>query len=239
MTANALPLTPSTRLERVEALQARIRGMQATRLDRRSLPTAPALAGLLPGGALREGTVVEVHGSTSLILALLAEPSASGRWAAAVGLPALGVEAAERFGLDLDRLVLVPEPGRQWLAVLAALAEVIPVIAVRPGGRVLPAEASRLGAKLRERGGSLLVAGDWPGSDASLRLETSAWSGLVSGHGLLDEREIVVSAAGRGEFVKRRRARLRLPEGSRGFEAAEASAPPRVPAPLEAVRRAG
>lgn len=238
MTANALPLTPSTRLERVEALQARIRGMQATRLDRRGLPTAPAFAELLPGGVLREGTVVEVHGSTSLIMALLAEPSAAGRWTAVVGLPSFGIEAAERFGLDLDRLVLVPEPGGHWLAVLAALAEVIPVIAVRPGGRVLPAEASRLGARLRERGGSLLVAGDWPGSDASLQLETSAWSGLVSGHGLLDEREIVVSATGRGEFARRRRARLRLPEGSRGFEAvpAEASAPL---VPIAAVRRAG
>jgi hypothetical protein len=47
----------------------------------------------------------------------------------------------------------------------------------------------------------------------------SEWHGLESGHGLLDEREVVVSAAGRGGFVKRRRSKLRLPDRALGFEA--------------------
>ncbi|UOQ89247.1 hypothetical protein MUN74_18635 [Agromyces endophyticus] len=222
----AAPLSSSTaRLERVDELQARIHGMQATRLDTRAVPTHPAFAGLLPGGSLREGTVVEARGSTTLVMALLATPSASGRWVAVVGMPEFGVEAAARFGIDLDRLVLVPEPGRQWLPVVAALADVIPVVAVRPTERVAPAEASRLAARLRERGAVLIAAGAWPGSDASLEVEASEWHGLGVGHGLLDEREVVVSAAGRGSFVKRRRSRLRLPDRSLGFAAmAEAGA---------------
>ena len=75
-------------------------------------------------------------------MALLAGPSASGRWVAVAGMPEFGVEAADRFGIALERLVLVPDPGRQWLTVVAALADVIPVVAVRPVGRVAPAESS-------------------------------------------------------------------------------------------------
>ena len=205
------PAASATGQARVEELQARIRGMQATRLDSKAVPTHPALQPVLPGGTLREGTVVQVEGSTTLLMALLAGPSSSGRWVAVAGMPEFGVEAAARFGIALDRLVLVPDPGRQWLTVVAALADVIPVVAVRPSGRVSPAEASRLQARLRQRGTTLLVAGEWPGSDARLGVEASEWQGLEQGHGHLAEREVVVSVAGRGEFVRRSRSRLRLP----------------------------
>jgi hypothetical protein len=224
MTMTAPLAAPAPRPARVEELQARIRGMQATRLDSKAVPTHPALEAVLPGGTLREGTVVQVEGSTTLLMALLAGPSASGRWVAVTGMPEFGVEAAARFGIALERLVLVPDPGRQWLTVVAALADVIPVVAVRPVGRVAPAETSRLQARLRQRGTTLLVAGEWPGSDASLALETSEWRGLERGHGNLIEREVVVRAAGRGEFVRSIRSRLRLPGRSLEFAAEAASA---------------
>ena len=212
------PLDPSgPRPARVEELQARIRGMQATRLDSKAVPTHPALAKVLPGGTLREGTVVQVEGSTTLLMALLSGPSTSGRWVAVAGMPEFGVEAAARFGIALERLVLVPDLGRHWLTVVAALADVIPVVAVRPVGSVSPAETSRLQARLRQRGTTMLVAGDWPGSDARLGIETSRWQGLERGHGHLAEREVVVSTAGRGEFVRSIRSRLRLPGRSLEF----------------------
>ncbi|CAA9257662.1 MAG: hypothetical protein AVDCRST_MAG54-2310, partial [uncultured Actinomycetospora sp.] len=44
------------------------------------LPVAGALAGLLPDGGLRRGSTVAVCGSTSLLLALLAEASRAGSW---------------------------------------------------------------------------------------------------------------------------------------------------------------
>ena len=224
MTMTAPLAAPGPRPARVEELQARIRGMQATRLDSKAVPTHPALRSVLPGGTLREGTVVQVEGSTTLLMALLAGPSASGRWVAVAGLPEFGVEAAARFGIALERLVLVPDPGRQWLTVVAALADVIPVVAVRPAGRVSPAESSRLQARLRQRGTTLLVAGEWPGSDARLGVEASQWQGLERGHGHLAEREVVVSAAGRGEFVRSARSRLRLPGRSLEFAPVSASA---------------
>ncbi|WP_067876396.1 hypothetical protein [Agromyces aureus] len=196
---------------RVEELQARIRGMQSTRLETKAVPTHPAFADVLPGGTLREGTIVQVEGSMTLLMALLAGPSADGRWAAIVGMPEFGVEAAASFGIALERLALVPDPGDQWLAVAAALADVIPVVAVRPKGQVSPAEASRLQARLRQRGTTLLVAGAWPGSDARLGVSDSEWHGIERGHGHLVDREVVVEVAGRGEFGRRAGSRLHLP----------------------------
>lgn len=172
----------------------------------------------------------------TLLMALLAGPSAGGRWAAVAGMPEFGVEAAARFGIALDRLVLVPDPGRQWLTVVAALADVIPVVAVRPAGRVSPAESSRLQARLRQRGTTLLVAGEWPGSDARIGVEASDWQGLERGHGHLAEREVVVSVAGRGELVRHARSRLRLP--GRHLEFAPAPAGQLGPALAEPVHPA-
>ncbi|MGI9825128.1 hypothetical protein [Agromyces sp. Marseille-Q5079] len=215
---------PAPRASRVEELQARIRGMQSTRLETKAVPTHPVFADVLPGGTLREGTVVQVEGSMTLLMALLAGPSAGGGWAAVVGMPEFGVEAAARFGIALERLALVPDPGAQWLAVAAALADVMPVVAVRPAGRVSPAEANRLQARLRQRGTTLLVAGAWPGSDARIGLEASEWHGIERGHGHLVDREVVVNTAGRGEFVRHARSRLRLP--GRSLEFAPVTAPP-------------
>lgn len=218
--------SPTARQGRVDELQARIRGMQATKIDSRAVPTHEAFANVLPGGTLREGMVVQVSGSTSLLMALLATPSASGRWVAVSGLPDFGVEAAARAGIDLARLALVPDPGPQWVSVLAALADIIPVVAVRPMGRIAPAEASRLAGRLRQRGTTLLVDGDWPGSDARLEVESSTWHGLAAGHGVLSDREIVLATAGRGGFGRTDRARLRLPDADLGVSSIETPARP-------------
>ena len=87
-------------------------------------------------------------------------------------MPQLGAEAAEGLGVDLSRLVLIPDPGPRWLAVTATIAEVLPVVAVRPSGRASDAEVSRLAARLRDRGAVLLVQGPWPQAEASSRSAT-------------------------------------------------------------------
>lgn len=198
----------------VRELQSRIRGMQATKLDSRAVPTTPALSRAL-GGSMREGSVYSVAGSTSLIMSFLAGPSEAGRWCAVVGFPDFGIEAAARFGIDLDRLVLVPRPGRHWLEVVAALADVIPVVAVKALDRVSPGEASRLAARLRERGTTLVVDGHWPQTEARVSLGESTWGGLGRGHGQLDSRRATVRVAGRGGFERTRETELWLPEGPR------------------------
>ena len=198
--------------DRVLELQARIRGMQATTLDTRALPTLPALAPLLPGGALRQGSVYSVTGSLTLAMTLLAAPSASGAWCGVVGVPDFGAEAAARLGIELDRLVLAPSPGDQWLTVTAALADVLSIVVMQPAGRVRDADAARLSARLRQRGATLVVLGDWPQSEATLRIDASQWQGLGNGHGYLSAREATAASAGRLGMSRPRNARLWLPD---------------------------
>lgn len=175
-------------------------------------PVAPALARLLPDRGLHPGAY-SLGSAGALLLSLLAEPSAEGHWCGVVGIPEFGTEAAQLAGVNLDRLVLVPDPADQWLGVVAALAEVLPVLAVRPPGRVREADAARLGSRLRDRGSVLLVHGDWPRAEARLELADPRWSGLGFGHGRLAGREVAVRGLSR-RLAGERIARLLLPDGA-------------------------
>jgi membrane protein implicated in regulation of membrane protease activity len=206
-------------LSQVAALQQRISSMQATKLETLTLPTLPAMADILPGGALRQGAAYSVEGSTTLVMALLAGPSQGGAWCGVVGLPDFGAEAATRFGIDLDRLVLVPAPGDQWLTVTAALVDVLSVVVIKPSLHIRDADVARLGARLRQRGCTLIVMGGWPQSEAVLRIEGSRWSGLGRGHGYLTGREVTVASVGNRGFDRPQRASLWLPDAEQQFRA--------------------
>lgn len=148
----------------------------------------PELAGLVQ---LRTGGSYRVD-DTSLVLALLAAPSRTGAWVAVVGVADLGVEAAAEAGLDLDRTIVVPDPGDLWLEAVAALVDVVPAIWLRPTAVVRPATASKLAGRLRRRSATLLVQGEWPGCEARLSLERPEWYGADVGHGRLRSRRVTV-----------------------------------------------
>lgn len=217
------PIAPGDRSEVVRDLQARIRSMQRNRLDTRAIPTHPALADLLPGGALAAGGQYRVASSTTLALALLQGPSAAGAWCAVVGLPDLGVEAAAGLGVDLERLVLVPHPGEQWMAVVSALVDVVSVVLVRPPARarVSEAAAGKLAARLRQREAVLVAMGEWPRADAGLTVSESAWAGLGSGFGHLAARQVTVSSASASWSGRVKSRRLWLPDASQQVAAVE------------------
>jgi hypothetical protein len=231
--AEAAPLQ-GDQSEVLRELQARIRGMQRTRLDTRALPTIPALAELLPGGALAAGNAYSVDDSTTLALALLLGPSRAGSWCAVVGMPDLGVEAAAGLGVDLERLVLVPYPGEHWLSVVSALVDVVSVVLVRPpektGIRVGEAAASKLASRLRQREGVLVsigrgsgtgdggIDGAWPRSEARLSVTESAWSGIGAGFGHLAARQVTVSSVSRSWAGRTKSRRLWLPGPGQAIE---------------------
>ncbi len=204
----------------VYELQSRIRQMQATTLESRRLETHPALSPLLPGGALKAGAAYAVRGSTTLVMAMLAGPSASGAWCGVVGMPDFGAEAAGRFGIDLDRLVLVPHPGEQWLTVTAAVVDVLSVVVVAPTSRARDGDIARLTARLRQREATLIVVGDWPQVEATLTVSRSGWDGLGGGTGYLSSRRVTVESAPRGGSGQRRRAELWLPALDESFRSA-------------------
>lgn len=231
----AAPTTRITALDQARSLLARAREQKAARtatapvvvaprttetlvqqaLDTagtdRALATLPAVADLLPGGALHGGSAYSVRGSMALVMAMMAGPSADGAWCGVVGLPTFGAEAAHELGVDLERLVLVPEPDRDWLSVVAALADALTVVVVRPPGQVTPGEASRLAARLRSRGAVLISVGSWPGSEARLEVQDTSWVGLGTGTGHLVARQATVAVTGRGSAVRPREHRLWLP----------------------------
>jgi hypothetical protein len=195
---------------------AKLRAQLATaeaRVRPAGYPVPPALAGLLPDRGLHPGAAYSLGSAGALLLALLAEPSAEGHWCGVVGIPEFGTEAAQRAGVNLDRLVLVPEPADQWLGVVAALSEVLPVLAIRPPGRVREVDAARLASRLRDRGSVLLVHGDWPRAEARLELADPHWAGLGAGIGHLGAREVLVRGFSR-RWAGERVDRLLLPDGA-------------------------
>jgi hypothetical protein len=190
-------------------------GLGAAPADReRVLPVHPVLEDLFPWGGLRRGSTVAVRGSTSLLLALLAESTAAGSWAAVVGMPNLGVLAAAELGVAVERLALVPGPASQLSPVVAALLDGLDLVAVatgEAGGRFTEANARRLSARARHRGAVLLPFGPWPGADLELSCEPAGWTGPGRGDGHLRQRQVTVHTRGRGAAVRPVRANLLLP----------------------------
>lgn len=173
----------------VERLRARVQQMQDGRATRVPVARPSGLRDLVQlrtGGSYR-------FDDLSLVLPVLAAVSQEGSWIGLVGAGDVGVEAAAEAGIDLARTVVVPDPGRSWLEVLAALIDVLPVVFFRPTAAVSERTASRVEARLRKRSGVLLVQGAWPGAQAHLWLADVRWSGLADGHGRLQERRARVA----------------------------------------------
>jgi hypothetical protein len=183
--------------------------------DRSAIISAPPeLADILPDQGFRRGAVVRVGGlgATTLLLAALTPAVQEGSWLAVLGMPTLGVEAAAGLGLTLERLVLVPHPGRRQAEVVAALVDTVDVVVLGATAGVRSSDARRLAARVRERHGLLVVAGRWP-EPVDLRLDAAdaRWSGLDFGDGKFRQREITVTVAGRRSAVRPRKIRVLLP----------------------------
>ena len=178
---------------------------------RQPFPVVEPLAPLLPGGGLRRGSVVAVHGSMALLLALLAAATAQGAWAAVVGIGDLGLLAAAEAGVVVQRLALVPRPGSDPAPVAAALLDGVGLVALAGVDRVSPGARRSLAARARQRGSVLLPLGRWPGAEVELDCRAEAWYGAAAGYGRLRGRDVVVRAVGRGAAARPRTARLLLP----------------------------
>lgn len=222
-----------------------------------AVPVPEPLAGLLPGG-LHRGEVAALatrhrdRHPDYLVLALLAEALNAGLWCAVVGVPDLGLPAltgmlgptppaapvpgptADRAAsrkAALDRLLLVPEPGDRWAEALAALADGVDLLVVRPTTPVSTQTADRIDAHLRPNhspepphthgvtthGAALLVLGGWPTAHLSLRITRADWTGLdgigpTTGAGRLTGCRATVVAQGWATAGRPRAARLWLPD---------------------------
>lgn len=183
--------------------------------ETRLLPVLEPLEATLPDGGLRRGTTLGITGvgATSLGLALVARASRDA-WVCALGLPSLGLVWACEIGVALDRLVVVPDPGRRWLPVLAAVADAFDVVVTRPA-RITGRDARKLSARVREQRSVLVCVGDWPEADLRLVTTGARWLGMEDGHGHLAARLLSVRTQGRGAAARPRAVSLWLPD-SRG-----------------------
>ncbi|GAB3296716.1 hypothetical protein EK0264_15325 [Epidermidibacterium keratini] len=189
-------------LIRGSALRSSARHAQVapgTEVNHQLIPVLPGLAGVLGEPGLRAGASYLIESSLSLALALMAQVSREGAWAAAIGLPDLGAQAAAGLGIDLDRLALIPEPGHAWLEVLSTVADAVDVVAIRPPHRPADQAVRRIAARMRQRGSTLLVLGEhWPGAFMRLSVTDSVWSGMrPDGHGHLAARHAQVTRVGK------------------------------------------
>lgn len=196
-------------------LRARVDQMQG-RPAAQPVATHPALAGLLQ---LQAGSTYSVD-SMSLAVALMAGPSADGAWCGVVGTAELGLEAAAAAGVELRRTILVPDPGEAWLEVTAALIDVLGVVVLHAPTHVAAKDVSRIGARLRQRGGILIAHGDWPRSDARLSMREVEWVGVGRGHGHLQARRVTVEVR-RSGAAPARRGRLWLPDADQAIRRVE------------------
>lgn len=198
----------TTRLERragddrtatVDALRERLRSMQQAAVQQAApAPVEPISAGLDEVvRRLRSGAAHSID-SRSLALACLGAAMPRGAWGAIVGMPDLGIEAARDLGVPMERVALVPHPGRSWLDVVASLAEAMPVVLAVSPGRVSSTDAARLAARLRQASSTLLIEGPWPNAATVVRQVRAEWLGLAAGDGRIAAGSLVVETASGG-----------------------------------------
>jgi len=190
----------------------------------RLLPVAEPLVPLLPDGGLVRGKAVSCGGaaSMSLALALAVQATATGSWLAIVDVPTFGLEAAEEFGIPLERVVRVDPPDRKattsrnggeaWTELIGAVLDGFEVVITRVPLRLNAGMARRVQARMQAREAVLISLGR-PGPvsvDIELQAADPQWEGVADGWGHLRGRRVAVTSSGR-RVPRSRHASLWLP----------------------------
>jgi len=84
-------------------------------------------------------------------MSLLTEAAHGGGWSAIVGARDFSPLPALEYGIDLTRLALVPDPGIDWAAAVAALIDGFDVVVVTPPTQVSAAAARSVMARARQK----------------------------------------------------------------------------------------
>ncbi|MGU3292138.1 hypothetical protein [Williamsia sp. M5A3_1d] len=178
-------------------------------VDKELLPIPAPLAQIMPGGGLARGSVVAVDGARSVLVAIIAEITASGGYVAVIGLPHLSLHAVQEMGGDLSHVAVVAgqdNPVFDPVEVAAVLLDGLDLVVVGLGGvSVPPSRARAVMARARAKGSTLMVTdGRWSGVQATLTAQVADYRHLpfrASGHGRISGLSLSVQARGRGTRV--------------------------------------
>lgn len=164
---------------------------------------------------------VSGNGGWSVGFALAGAAASTRGWVAMVEVGNAGFRSAQEVGLPLERLLVLQSiPVSKLSSVVAALVEVVEVVVVNPRRPIKVRDARRLRARIQEQQ-ALLISLDggrhWPDKlDVELETGTNRWTGLGSGHGVLQSREFEIVATGRRSLSGTQR-RVRVQRGSGRF----------------------
>jgi len=127
--------------------------------------------------------------------------------------------------------------GASWTTAVGALLDAVDVVVARPGGvdgsgisrvpsgrvggisggsvgGVSDGDARRLTARARGKGAVLVLFGQqaasWPAVEVQLSARHGRWTGIGEGYGRLGQRQLLVSATGRGRSARTRSTELWL-----------------------------
>ncbi|MFE7503838.1 hypothetical protein [Promicromonospora sp. NPDC057488] len=193
-------VAPPTTLERARAaLQMVERRVGVEHHDQvvELAPPPPApLTALLPDGDLPTGAAVTARDSVSLMCWLLGATQRE-RWIALVGWPDLSPVALAEAGVDLERVVAVPNAGGRAADVLAALLDGVEIVVAGPRAVLTVSERRRLLARARHRATTILSPGPWEGAALALDVEQARWSGPDHGAYWLRETHLSVTRRSR------------------------------------------
>jgi hypothetical protein len=171
----------------------------------RMLPVVDPLVSLLPDGGLVRGKAVACGGvaAMSLAVSLAVAATASGSWLAVVGVPTLGLEAAEEFGIPLERVVGVDLPtsddNERWAELVAATFDGFEVVITAVPRRLNAVLARRVQARMQSRQAVMITVGAAGpfSADVELHADEPCWEGVAAGWGHLRGRRVAVSSSGR------------------------------------------
>lgn len=117
-------------------------------------------AGASPGVGV--GRVLEVSPGTGALLRAAARVVPAQGWIGFVGVHDIGWVAAGEAGIDLSRVLSVPDPGPLAADVVATLLDGVDVLCMEEADLSLP-QQRRLAARIRRDGRIILTSRAWPG----------------------------------------------------------------------------
>ncbi|MDA8080900.1 MAG: hypothetical protein M0Z96_04735 [Actinomycetota bacterium] len=180
------------------------------------------LAKIFPLGRIQLGSVVLFEGVlnsgvTSAVFEFLSSGGMQKNWSALVGFENLCFLAAFEKGVDLGKVVSIPDPGRDLAQVVAVLIEAFPIVVIANPEFISSSQARNLISRVRSNKSVMAVArqslgisgvrtkGSWPASyDYLIRSSMSGFSGLGRGSGFIKERYLSLSLGSKrvGETTK-------------------------------------
>lgn len=125
--------------------------------DAEVLSVGGALSHVLPNGGLPRGAVTHFSDTPSLVVELIDQVTAAGGYAGVVGWPELSYAGVGADGLE--RVIAVPDPGIEDLAVAGVLAEGLDLVVVRSRVPLAlsPVRARPLLARVRKGSAALVT----------------------------------------------------------------------------------